>query len=86
VLRSLDAELQRIQQLEADAAPATAPGVPTATPGVPTATPVDVDEEICPGKEAWRIKFRAEHEVANFQGKHRGITSTRVAVISMLLI
>ncbi|CAL1157453.1 unnamed protein product [Cladocopium goreaui] len=55
VLRSLDAELQRIQQLEADAAPATAPGVPTATP-------VDVDEEICPGKEAWRIKFRAEHE------------------------
>jgi hypothetical protein len=79
VLRSLDAELQRIQQLEADAAPATAPGVPTATP-------VDVDEQIGPGKEAWRIKFRAEHEVADFQGKNRGITSTRVAAISMLLI
>lgn len=45
MLRSLDAELQRIQQLEADAAPATAPGVPTATP-------VDVDEEIGPGKES----------------------------------
>ena len=62
VLRSLEAELQRIQQLEADAAPAT-------VPGVPIATPVDVDEEIDPGKEAWRIKFRAEHEVADFQGK-----------------
>ena len=55
MLRSLDAELQRIQQLEAFEA-ATAPAVPIATP---------VDElEIGPGKEAQRIRL-AEHEVTD---------------------
>mmetsp|Transcript_69840 Transcript_69840/g.114464 ORF Transcript_69840/g.114464 Transcript_69840/m.114464 type:complete len:601 (+) Transcript_69840:27-1829(+) len=47
VLRSLDAELQRIQQLEAHAAPAA-----PAPPGVPITTPVDELLEIGPGKES----------------------------------
>eukprot|EP00435_Cladocopium_sp_Y103_P022923 s16_g5.t1 len=48
VLRSLDAELQRIQQLEADAA--LAPGVPGVVPTLPSA-PVD-EVEIGPGEES----------------------------------
>ena len=54
VLRSLDAELQRIQQLEAHAAPAA-----PAPPGVPITTPVDELLEIGPGKEAWLMKCKA---------------------------